>query len=126
MTGHLTTGNRHWLLPDDTVAYGCIAKDCQEIAANVVRGPKDEEWPVCPDHWRSLQRSTRGLIETIRTLDRPTCFRPDCDDEAVTIIEHLDGTPLPVCTRHWDDLSWVTPDGPTSTTADDGLGGNRD
>lgn len=126
MTGHLTTGNGHWLLPDDTVAYGCIAKDCQEIAANVVRGPKDKEWPVCPDHWRSLQRSTRGLIETIRTLDRPACFRPDCGDEAVTIIEHLDGTPLPVCTRYWDDLSWVTPDSPTFMPFDDGLGGNRD
>ena len=116
---------RHWQLPGGVIAYPCVAKDCLEIATIVVRGVKGIEWPLCPDDWRAIYRQTRGLIENVRTLERPDCFRPDCHDEAVAVMEHLDGSPLPVCQAHWDDLSWVTPTDPGGRATGDRRGGMR-
>ena len=98
----------HWQLPGGAVAYECVGEHCQEIATIVIRGPKGYEWTLCPDDWQLLNRRTLGLVESVRVLDRPGCFRPDCADEAVAVMEDLQRTPLPVCPQHWDDLSWVT------------------
>lgn len=108
MTTRHTTG-LHWQLPGGAVAYECVAEHCQEIATIVLRGPKGYEWSLCTDDWQLLNRRALGLMEIVRMLERPTCFRRDCHDEAVVVMEDLDQTPLPVCQQHWDDLSWVTP-----------------
>lgn len=104
----------HWQLPGGAIAYECVGERCQELATIVVRGPKGYEWSLCPDDWQQLNRRALGLMDVVRVLDRPACFRPDCQDEAVAVMEDLDRAPLPVCQQHWDDLSWVTPQDPDS------------
>lgn len=90
------------------VVHPCIYEECTGIADIVVRGPKRSELPICHQHWEYLNQRTRGgLIEIVRTLDRPACFRPDCPDEGVTVMENPDGPARPVCQRHLDDLSWI-------------------
>jgi hypothetical protein len=107
-----------WQLPGGVMAHECAAESCTEIGTVVVRGPKGCEWALCPAHWRHLQRWTLGLMETVRTLDRPTCSRSDCHDEAAAVIEDHGEPPLPVCQRHWADLTWVAPtDTGTRSTA---------
>lgn len=93
--------------PGDVV-HPCIYEECTGIADIVVRGPKRSELPICQQHWEYLNRRTRGgLIEIVRTLDRPACFRPDCRDEGVAVMENPDGPARPVCQEHLDDLSWI-------------------
>jgi hypothetical protein len=91
------------------MAYECAADMCTDIATIVVRGPKGFEWALCPDHWRTAQRQTLGLMAVVRALDRPTCARRDCQDEAAAVIDEPDGQPFPVCQRHWATLSWLAP-----------------
>jgi hypothetical protein len=98
-----------WQLPGGAMAYECAADLCTDIATIVVRGPKGCEWALCPEHWRHLQRQTLGLMEIIRTLDRPTCSRRHCQDEAAAVIDEPDAAPVPVCQRHWTTVTWVTP-----------------
>ncbi|MFZ5848903.1 MAG: hypothetical protein ACOYX5_16140 [Actinomycetota bacterium] len=90
------------------VAHPCLYEECSGIADIVVRGPKRSELPICQQHWEYLNRRTRGgLIEIVRTLDRPACFRPDCHDEAIAVMEGPEGPARPVCQQHLDDLSWI-------------------
>jgi hypothetical protein len=94
------------------ISYACATEGCQALAAIVIRGPKGYEWSLCRTDWLQLNRHALGLMEIVRQLERPSCFRGDCRVEAVVVVEHLDRTPLPVYQQHWDDLSWVRPEDP--------------
>jgi len=89
------------------VAHACAWEGCLGVADLLVRGPKRSELAICQQHWDYLNQRTRGLIEIVRTLDRPMCFRPDCNDESVALMENIAGPARPVCQQHLDDLSWI-------------------
>jgi hypothetical protein len=100
--------NRPYEVGHGDVVHACMYEECFGIADLIVRGPKRSELPICQQHWEYLNHRTRGgLIEIVRTLDRPACFRPDCHDEGVAVMENPDGSARSVCQEHLDDLSWI-------------------